>query len=538
MLEMTEKTLSEPIGMHTDNSSLLIDGNDLSIDDLEPVAQGARAVRLSERARRQLESSREIVEKILSSGKVVYALTTGFGKFKDVTIAPEDSQKLQRNLILSHAAGVGPLFDREVVRLVLLLRANALAKGYSGIRPVVVDLLLDCLNCGVHPVIPQQGSLGASGDLAPLAHMALVLIGEGQAEYGGKLMSGATALAEARLTPVSLEAKEGLALINGTQVMTAVGSLVILEAERLAKVADIVGAMSLEAQLGSPTPFSEAVQRTRPHPGQAESASNLRRLLSGSALVESHKNCPMVQDAYSLRCMPQVHGASRQAFKHARDVLSIEINSATDNPLIFQDGAVSAGNFHGQPIALVMDYAAIALSELANISERRVERLVNPALSNGLPAFLIADGGLHSGLMLAQYTAAALVSENKSLSHPASVDSIPTSANQEDHVSMGTIACRKARMILENARKVLAIELMCAAQGLDFRLENGHKKHKCAVPGAQPGPGIKAAYELVRRHIPHLSEDREIHYDIKKAEALVQSGELVSTVEAALGKLN
>lgn len=521
-------------------STFYIDGNSLTLEDLEPIVRRTVSVQLSEAARAQVSSSRQLVEQILASGQAVYAITTGFGKFKDVRINPEDSHKLQRNLILSHSAGVGRRFDQAVVRLAVLLRANALAKGYSGVRTEVLDLLLNCLNRGVHPLIPEQGSLGASGDLAPLAHMALVLIGEGEAEVCGKVLKGADALASVGLEPVTLQAKEGLALINGTQIMAAIASLVLLEAEQLAKAADIIGAMSLEAQLGSPRPFDAEVHRVRPHPGQIESAANLRALLSNSGFVESHKDCPLVQDAYSLRCMPQVHGASRQAFKHVRSVLEIEINSATDNPLIFEDGPVSAGNFHGQPLAFVMDYAAIALSELANISERRIERLVNPALSNGLPAFLTEHGGLNSGLMLAQYTAAALVSENKSLAHPASVDSIPTSANQEDHVSMGTIACRKARMILHNARKVLGIELLCAAQGLDFRLGSGYRHSNqpgCVVQGAQPGPGIKAAFDTVRLHIKHLEQDREIHHDIDAAERLLESGELVSAVEAAIGPL-
>ncbi len=534
---MVERTMSRSSESQTASPTLFINGHNLTLEDLEPVASGTTQVKLSDLAKAQLVASRQVVDKVLASGQAVYALTTGFGKFKDVRISPGDTDKLQRNLILSHAAGVGSPFTTDIVRLVLLLRANALAKGYSGIRTEVVELLLNCLNCGIHPVIPEQGSLGASGDLAPLAHMSLVLIGEGEAEVNGKIVSGAQALAACCLKPITLQAKEGLALINGTQVMSAVGSLTLLEAERLAKVADIVGAMSLEAQLGSAAPFGEDIHKIRPHPGQIESAANLRSLLAGSSLVESHKNCQLVQDAYSLRCMPQVHGASRQSFKHARTVFSIEINSATDNPLIFDDCAISAGNFHGQPLALVADYLATAICELANISERRVERLVNPALSNGLPAFLIADGGLHSGLMIAQYTAAALVSENKSLAHPASVDSIPTSANQEDHVSMGTIACRKARMILNNARKVLSIELLCAAQGLDFRLGNGSTKAPCAVPDVEPGPGIKAAHSLVRQHIAHLSEDREIHHDIMSAERLIQSGELIAAVESALGTL-
>lgn len=526
----------------TETETLFIDGHSLRLEDLPDVVAGRTTAALSNEALTQLEASRQVVEKILSSQKAVYAITTGFGKFKDVRIAPDNSQQLQKNLLLSHAAGIGPAFDRDVVRLVLLLRANALAKGYSGIRPQVVQLLLDCLNKGVHPVIPEQGSLGASGDLAPLAHMALVLIGEGEAEFKGEIISGQKALAACGLEPVSLAAKEGLALINGTQIMAALGALVLLEAEHLAKVADIAGAMSLEAQLGSPRPFDARVHELRPHPGQIASAANLRLLLANSGLVESHKDCPLVQDAYSLRCMPQVHGASRQAFAHIRSVLEIEINSATDNPLIFEEGAVSAGNFHGQPLAFALDYAAIALSELANISERRIERLVNPTLSNGLPAFLTEHGGLNSGLMIAQYTAAALVSENKSLAHPASVDSIPTSANQEDHVSMGTIACRKARMILANTRKVLAIELLCAAQGLDFRLGNGGYQHKdepsCAVAGALPGPGLLAAYRLVRKHIAHLEQDRILHKDMLEAEKIVSSGALVAAVETALGPLN
>ena len=363
----------------------------------------------------------------------------------------------------------------------MLLRANALAKGFSGIRPQVVELLLEVLNRSIHPIIPCQGSVGASGDLAPLAHLALVLVGAGEAEVDGEIVSGSVALKKKSLEPVALQAKEGLALTNGTQAMTALGALIVLEAERLAKLADIAGAMSLEAMLGSSKAFAASIQLTRPHPGQIASAHNLRRLVEGSTLMESHANCPMVQDAYSLRCMPQVHGASRQAFTHARSVIEVEINSATDNPLVFEDAVLSGGNFHGQPIAIVMDYVALALAELANISERRTERLVNPALSNGLPTFLTLRGGLNSGLMVAQYTAAALVSENKPLAHPASVDSIPTSANQEDHVSMGTIAARKAHAILINLRKVLAIELLCSCQGLDFRT-GAYTKKKIRIP--------------------------------------------------------
>lgn len=523
-----------PAGLGKKNT-VTIDGTSLSLEDVESVARGDNGICLSEQARQQLDHSRSVVESILARRQIAYGITTGFGKFKDTFIEPEDSRVLQRNLILSHAVGFGPPLDRELVRAIMLLRANALAKGFSGIRTAVVELMLECLNKGLHPVIPEQGSVGASGDLCPLAHLTLVLIGLGEAEHRGSILPGAKALAVAGLSPITLEAKEGLALTNGTQLMSALGTLVLLESERLAKVADIVGAMSLEAQLGSPKAFSAKIQDLRPHQGQIASASNLRALLADSQLVESHAQCSMVQDAYSLRCMPQVHGASRQAFAHARQVLEIEINSATDNPLVFADEIISGGNFHGQPLALVMDYMAIALAELANISERRTERLVNPALSNGLPGFLTSHGGLNSGLMVAQYTAASLVSENKSLAHPASVDSIPTSANQEDHVSMGPIAGRKARMILNNTRGVLAIELLCAAQGLDFRLaELGGR-----TPGQplEPGAGVRAAHELVRKHIPHLEEDRQLSTDIDRARELIQTGALVEAVEARIGPL-
>ena len=533
----------------SDARSLVIDGNSLQLEDLELVSQPNVKVSLSDTARSRIESSRQSVEKMLAERKIVYGITTGVGKFKDVVIAPEDSIVLQRNCLVSHATGVGPPFDEPAVRAILLLRANALAKGFSGVRCAIVELLLDLLNCGLHPIVPEQGSVGASGDLAPLAHLALVLIGEGEAQVEGKIVPGRQALQLKNLQPVTLLAKEGLALVNGTQVMAAVGGLVVLEAERLAKVADIIGAMSLEAQLGSCKAFSKDIHDVRPHPGQQASANNLRRLLVQSALMESHAGCPLVQDAYSLRCMPQVHGASRQVFAHGRSVLEIEINSATDNPLIFSDScALSGGNFHGQPLALVMDYVAIGLAELASISERRTERLVNPQLSNGLPAFLTRYGGLNSGLMVAQYTAAALVSENKILAHPASVDSIPTSANQEDHVSMGTIASRKARTIVKNVQRVLAIELLCAAQGLDLRTgAHAPPDNKTTHPnsdlclktrGLLPGAGVLAAHSLVRQHIPHLLEDRAIYKDIEQAELLIVSGKLLSAVQDAVGLLD
>ncbi|MBI4533931.1 MAG: histidine ammonia-lyase [Candidatus Melainabacteria bacterium] len=519
---------------------LTLDGHSLKLHEVEEVSKQTRQVKLSSQANVEINASRKVVQRILAARQVVYGITTGFGKFKDTYICPDDSRQLQRNLILSHAAGLGQPLNTQTVRAMMLLRANALAKGFSGVRVELIELLLNCLNRGVHPIVPEQGSVGASGDLCPLAHLALVLIGEGMAEFEGRILPGSEALKSAQLNPIILEAKEGLALTNGTQLMAALATLLILEGERLCRIADIVAAMSLEALLGSVKPFAEDIQQVRPHPGQIAAATNLRLLTANSALVASHANCPLVQDAYSLRCIPQVHGASRQVFRHAREVLEIEINSATDNPLIFRDMVVSGGNFHGQPVALVMDYMALGLSELASISERRTERLVNPALSNGLPPFLTSLGGLNSGLMVAQYTAAALVSENKSLAHPASVDSIPTSANQEDHVSMGPIAGRKARQILTNAYHVLAIELLCAAQGLDYRLGKVSTDTGYILQTAndlEAGPGVQAAYELIRKEIPHLEHDRELHKDISLAHKLTTSGALLKAVEDSVGTL-
>lgn len=517
-----------------------IDGHNLLLSELEAVVRRGAEVVLSPGAVEQITASRAVVDEALNSGKAIYGITTGFGKFKEIFIPPEDSRVLQRNLILSHAAGVGPTFEYEVSRAALLLRANALAKGFSGVRLQLVQLLLDCLNAKVHPLIPEQGSLGASGDLAPLAHLALVLIGEGTAEYKGELLPGREALKRAGLEPLVLEAKEGLALTNGTQIMQSMGCLLLLEAENLSKAADIIGALTTEALLGTNRAFLEKIHRIRPHAGQMQSATNLNRLLADSAIMVSHRDCPMVQDAYSIRCMPQVHGASRQAFHHAREVFEIEMNSATDNPLVFSDEILSGGNFHGQPLALALDYVSIALAELANISERRTERLVNPSLSNGLPAFLTTNGGLESGFMIAQYTAAALVSENKVLAHPASVDSIPTSANQEDHVSMGATAGRKARMILKNTRKVLAIEMLCATQGIEYRicpdLLSGTEFPQDEL--LLPGPGIYAAFKLVRKHIARMTGDRELHLDMNRAEKILESNELVQVVEQAVGRLS
>lgn len=519
-----------------------IDGESLSIEALMRLVKGESRAALSAGSLEKMAKSRARVDEAVDSGRAVYGISTGFGKFKDVYIKSEDRKKLQLNLVLSHAAGVGPALGTDVCRALMALRANALAKGFSGIRTCLVQLLIDCLNSGIHPLIPCQGSLGASGDLAPLSHLALLLVGRGEVVFEGARMSGAEALAKAGLKAAELEAKEGLALTNGTQLMSALAALVIDEFAYLLKMADIIGAMSLEAQLGTPTAFAEKIQQIRPHRGQSASASNLRRLLAGSAIVESHKDCPMVQDAYSLRCMPQVHGASRQALIHAREVVEIEMNSATDNPLVFEDEILSGGNFHGQPLALVLDYLAIAIAEIANISERRTERLVNPALSNGLPAFLCTKGGTESGFMIAQYTAASLVSENKVLAHPASVDSIPTSANQEDHVSMGATAGRKAMAILDNCRNVLAIELLCAAQGLDFRMNPQQEPGKCIGPGEacelSPGPGIFEAYKAIRRELPFMGEDREMYLEIERASKLLRSRNVLQAVEAAIGALD
>jgi len=501
-------------------------GAPLSIADVVRVARHGDPVRLADEARGQIVHSREYVESLVAADRTVYGITTGFGRLASVRIAASDVRQLQRNLLVSHAMGVGAPLSTEVVRAMLLLRAQSLSFGFSGIRIGVIELLLECLNRGLHPVIPSQGSVGASGDLAPLAHMALPLIGEGKAEIGGVVLSGREALAQAGLEPVILEAKEGLALINGTQAMTAIGALVVHDAQRLATLADIAGAMSLEALKGTATAFDARVTSVRAHPGAVAVAGNLRRLASDSPIHASHLNCEKLQDAYSLRCMPQVHGASRDSLSHVADVVTRECNAVTDNPLIFADtdDVISAGNFHGQPVALVMDYAKIAIAELANISERRVEHMLDPAVS-GLPAFLSRQGGLNSGLMISQYTAASLVSENKVLAHPASVDSIPTSANQEDHVSMGTISARHCAMILENATWVIAIELLNAAEALDF-----HQP-------LRPGPGVGAARDAVRVVVPPLEGDRVLTPDLEAVRALMLDGGLRAAVERVIGVL-
>lgn len=504
---------------------IYINGENLSLQKAVEVVRNFARIELDPEAVKRVETSRQVVENYLAEGAVVYGITTGFGKLADVKISNEKVEELQLNLILSHACGVGEELPREVVRAMMLLRANALAKGYSGIRLETLRLLVDMLNADVVPVVYSQGSVGASGDLVPLSHMVLVMLGYGEAYYQGERLAGAEALAKAGLQPVVLGAKEGLALINGTQCMTSMGVLGTFDAQNLAKTADICAALSMETLQGIPDAYEAMVHEVRPHPGQMTTAANVRKMLVGSELV-NRADRDKVQDAYTLRCTPQVHGASRDAINYVTEVVSREINSATDNPLIFpvEGRAISAGNFHGQPIALAMDFLGIALSELANISERRVERLVNPSLS-GLPPFLAPESGLNSGYMIAQYTAASLVSENKVLAHPASVDSIPTSANQEDHVSMGTIAARKMRQILTNAENVLAIELLTAAQGLEFK-----DREKMA-------PATKAVYDLIRSAIPAMVKDRFVAPDIHKMQQMIHDGELVKAVERVTGVL-
>jgi histidine ammonia-lyase len=499
---------------------LMIDGNSLTIDDIVRVAYKRYRVELSSGAIEEVKAARAVVDEFVSEEKTVYGITTGFGKFSDVFISKEQTQELQRNLIISHACGVGRPLDEEIVRAVMLLRANALSKGYSGIRLEVLQTLIDMINKGVHPIIPEKGSLGASGDLAPLSHMVLVMIGEGEAIYQGHRMSGSEAMDKAGIKIVQLTSKEGLALINGTQVMTAIGALTVYEATNLLKISDIASALTLESLGGIIDAFDERVHQVRPQRGQIKTAQNIRNLCKDSSLVTKQGEI-RVQDAYTLRCIPQVHGASKDAIEYVRGIIEIEINSATDNPLIFYKDkeVISGGNFHGQPVALAMDFLAIALSEIANISERRIERLVNPQLG-GLPAFLTKNGGLNSGFMIAQYSAASLVSENKVLSHPASVDSIPSSANQEDHVSMGTIGARKAREILHNCQRVLSIELLAAAQAVDL-----------ASRPELLGLGTKPAYYVIRNNVTTLEEDRVMYIDIDKVTGLIKDNSILEAVE-------
>jgi histidine ammonia-lyase len=504
---------------------ITIDGNSLTIEQVIQVARNKEKVKIHQKNKELIDRNAAVVEDFVKEGQVVYGITTGIGSFADVLIPREHVRELQKNLLMSHSSGTGPMIQDDQVRAMMLLRINALIKGYSGIRWKTLQRLLHFLNIDILPRVPQKGSVGASGDLVPLAHMSAPLIGLGQMKYKDKIWDAADLHSKLGLKPITLEAKEGLALINGTQLMSAVGVLNAYDSLILCKTADIASACSIEALRGTDVPFDSRVHMLRPHPGQSIVADNIKRLLEASRILPSHSECDKIQDAYSLRCIPQVHGATRDTVDYASVVLETEINSVTDNPIVFTEtrDSISCGNFHGQPIAFVLDFLGIGVSELANISERRIERLVDPALSN-LPPFLTPEGGLNTGYMITQYAAAALVSENKVLSHPASVDSIPTSANQEDHVSMGAFSAFKAANIIQNVRNVLAIELLCAAQGLDFIAE-------------KPGDGVAAAHKIIREHIPTLTQDRVMSYDMEKMAELVFSEALVDATETEIGPL-
>jgi histidine ammonia-lyase len=510
-------------------AAVSLNGDDLTVDDVWAVAVERQPVGLSEEGKDRMRAARALVERVASgvSGEHSYGINTGFGRFVEKTIPFELSEELQLRLLRSHACGVGDPYPDEIVRAAMVLRANTLAKGYSGARVETVELLLECLNASVLPLVPSRGSVGASGDLAPLAHLALPLIGEGMATVDGEVLPGGEALSRVGLEPVRLQAKEGLSLVNGTQFMGAAAALALVRARRLAKAADLACALSVEALQASRVSFLPEIHAVRPLRGQRESAANVGRLLEGSSIIEAHRWCDKVQDAYSLRCAPQVHGASRDLLRYAEETVAVELNSATDNPLVFveQGELVSNGNFHGQPLAFALDSTAMAVAEFGSISERRVERLVNPSLSSGLPAFLTPDGGLNSGFMIPQYVAAALVSENKVLCHPASVDSIPTSAGQEDHVPMGNASALKCWAVLGNVERGLAIELLAAAQGVEF------------LAPLEPGGGTRAGHDFVRSLSAPVHEDRPLSEDIERIAAAIRSGELEAAVEAAVGEL-
>ena len=491
-----------------------LDGEHLSLQQVERVARARERAGLADAARARVTASREFLELQASSGAKVYGVNTGFGRMAEVVISPEQATQLQENLVRSHAAGVDDPMPDEDVRAIMVLRANALARGLSGCRPVVIDFILELLNRGVHPIVPRVGSVGASGDLAPLAHVALALIGESSVRSNGEVRPTAEVLSELDLEPLALRAKEGLALINGTQATTGLGVLALNDMQRTLEAAEVAGAMSLEALLGTPDAFDEEIQAARPHAGQAATAARLRHLLRDSEIRESHRqDDPRVQDPYSLRCMPQVHGAARQVLGYAHGVLEIEVNAATDNPLVFAESEriLSGGNFHAQVVAQALDFLCIAAADLAAISERRVERILNPDLS-GLPAFLARDAGLESGLMIVQVTAADLIGELRVLAHPASVDSVSTNAAREDHVSMGLAAARKVKRAAACVEAVIAIELLCAAEGLEHRLP------------LRPGKGVERAYAAIREHVPPLDGDRSPSADISRIREMIRGG--------------
>lgn len=510
---------------------IIIDGESLTMEQVIAAAYGTPEVVLSDEAKRKVTRAADAVQQLLDEGVIAYGITTGFGAFKDRVIEPDQVDQLQHNIIVSHAVGVGEPYDIPTTRAIMLIRANTLAKGHSGIRLGTLQLLLDMLNRGVYPIIPEKGSLGASGDLAPLAHMTLPMIGEGEALYNDERLSGAEALRRAGLSPVKLAAKEGLALTNGTTIMCAVGVLETHRAEIISATADIAGCLSLEALNGTELAFDERIHALRPFPRQIDCAANLRRLLADSDFTRG-KDSSNVQDAYTLRCIPQVHGAIRDAIAYTRWVFEIELNAVTDNPLIFIDDdtgeidVISGGNFHGEPLAIAMDYLGFTISELGNISERRIMRLIDESSNtHTLPAFLTKHGGLNSGFMIVQYTAAALATESKVLSHPASVDTIPTSANVEDHVSMGVTAALKSRRINDNVERILALELMAAAQGVDFRREGMNE-------GAKLGAGTQPVYELIRQHVPFIERDTVMYEYINQMIALVRAGDIARAGEA------
>ncbi len=505
---------------------IITDLGGMTLDDVEQIARNNVKVKISKKAEEGFTRGRALVDKWVDQGEKIYGVTTGFGALSNVAISGDDTKKLQRNILLSHSAGVGKPLPEDVVRAMMAIRVNDFCLGRSGLSLRTVNKLVQIINSPIVPVVPEKGSVGASGDLAPMSHIALVLIGEGEAFVNGKRLAGADALAMCSIEPVELKAGEGLALINGTQMMTAIGALALTDIQRLCKHADIAASMSLEVLLGTRTAFDRRIHMARPHEGQMVSAGNMLKISEKSEIISSHKDCSRIQDAYSLRCSPQVHGATLDTVNYAEKVITTEINSSTENPLIFTDTKdfISGGNFHGQPVALVLDFLGIAVAELASISERRIERLVNPDLS-GLPAFLVENGGLNSGFMIAQYTAAALVSDNKILAHPSSVDSIPTSANKEDHVSMGANGARKLLRIIENVEEVLSIELLVAAQGYDL------------FTNLKGGIGTKAAHDVIRTKVEYLREDRLIANDINIVKNLLKSGKILDAVEKRAGTL-
>ncbi len=514
---MTRETKRDPI---------VLNGENFQLEALVTIARNGVGVAISRGSEARIQKARSLVDKWVQEGVRIYGVTTGFGALSEKTISFEDTRKLQKNILLSHAAGMGRHMDDDVVRAMMALRINDFCRGNSGLRLETIEKLAQLLNTGIIPVVPEKGSVGASGDLVPMAHLSLVLIGEGEAFVDGERISGAQALRKRNIPLLELAAGEGLALINGTQFMIALGCLALHDALNLCKHADIAASMSLETLMGTRSAFDPRIHQARPHVGQIKAAQNMLKITDNSGIISSHKDCSRVQDAYTLRCSPQVHGASWDAFAYVDKVIRVEMNSSTENPLIFPESEefLSGGNFHGQPLALACDFLGIAIAELANISERRIERLVNPQLS-GLPAFLVEDGGLNSGFMIAQYAAASLVSENKVLAHPASVDSIPTSANKEDHVSMGAWAARKCRSIVENTEEVIAIELLCGAQAIDL------------FTNFKAGDGTLAAYEMIRSRVDYMKEDRLLATDIAKVKALLREGSIVKAVEAKVGTL-